>query len=138
MQLTMEDLKLCRTLASEAKEILDMIEEIRAISECVTLSSSPTGGAYGPSDKVGNGAAKSLDFQKSREETAAKFLDHVETVDSAIGRLQDSYQRRVLRLRYIRGLSWEAVQAVMNYSESRAYAIHATAIENLGIRETQE
>ena len=138
MILTMQDLKICYSLALEAREIMDMSESIRAMAERCTPSYSHGPKGSGISDKVGAGAVEIAEFWEKQIERAFSFLEHVTQVQIEINKLKDSYQRRVLQLRYIQGLPWNLVQMNVQYSESRAFYIHDQALKNLGIYESQE
>ena len=67
-------------------------------------------------------------YDKVLETTAAELL----AVETAIERLPDPTQRRLLRLHYINGLSWIAVADRMHYSERWVYELRDKALEQLG------
>lgn len=50
----------------------------------------------------------------------------------------DSVERRVMRHRYIEGLSWEQVCVAMDYSWRQTHNIHARALDRLAEREVLE
>jgi hypothetical protein len=136
MALTLQDLKICYSLALEAREIMDMAESIQAMAERCTPSCSQTPNVFVVTDKVGDGAAELSEFWKRKEGVALKYLEHVTQVEVEIEKLQDSYQRRVLRMRYLQGYSWSLIQTLVQYSERSVFDIHKRGMENLGIIES--
>ena len=133
MCLTMKDLEICHSLAVEAREILERVDAIESLATRCTFGFSEAPGISTVSDKVGDGAAELTDFIQSRRKTAQAYFDHVAAVEYAIDGLADSYQRRVLRYRYVDGLTWDNIRLLLHYAEAQTFRIHAEALKNLGI-----
>lgn len=66
-------------------------------------------------------------FERSREK-ALRILDDVEDL---IEQLSEADERTVLRLKYVRGLTWEMVATEMAWSDSTVRRIHRGAIAEL-------
>lgn len=52
-------------------------------------------------------------------------------IDLAIRRMENPNEQRVLRLRYLWGLGWEAIGEKMGYSREGAIKLHGRALPNL-------
>ena len=63
--------------------------------------------------------------KKEAELTAA--LEHIETMIDSL----EYRERRLLRARYVEGMSWEKVCVTMSYSWSRTHEIHGLALDKL-------
>jgi len=121
------------------REIEDLIRE-RAVwrerGETITqvISEMPHGG--GASDKTGEAAARiaAIDEQiLQRIGELAKFRSDIECVIAGTG---DDTLRRLLRLRYVKGLKWDAIAAIMNYSYRRVLSLHGIALGKIEIPTT--
>lgn len=64
---------------------------------------------------------------KSRDRALA-ILDEVERMEE---RLDDFDEKSVIRLRYIRGLSWDEIAREMKFGQRSVYRIHGAAIKKL-------
>lgn len=69
-------------------------------------------------------------------ETLAELYAELLPIARAIHRLEVT-ERRLIRLRYIRGLTWEQVAVEMNYSWRQVHRIHSSALKHLA-QETME
>lgn len=58
-------------------------------------------------------------------------------IEEAIAEL-DSTERRVMRHRYIEGLTWEQVCVAMDYSWRQTHNIHARALDRLAEKEVEK
>lgn len=65
------------------------------------------------------------------KEARDHFARLVTDIDTALGRLPDPDEQRLLRLRYVEGWSWTKVCLAIHYSRSQAKRIHARALEHL-------
>ena len=63
------------------------------------------------------------DYDQKREKLAAELL----SIEQAIETL-DSTERTLMRLRYIDGLSWQAIALRISYSWQQTHRIHARAL----------
>ena len=63
------------------------------------------------------------DYDQKREKLAAELL----SIEQAIETL-DSTERTLMRLRYIDGLSWQAIALRISYSWQQTHRIHTRAL----------
>lgn len=101
-----------------------------AMRTTASIASAPLGTGH-VSDKVGEGVAEYLDLEAEANRKIAGFIAHIRYVEEAIDTLDDSIQRRLLRLRYIDGRTWEQIGEAMCYSRMQLNRLHRKALENL-------
>ena len=101
--------------------------------QAVTLSDMPKCSKT-PADIIGSQVA----FQNWIDEMDINIrhkLADLEIVRSrielAIEDLDDSNQRRILRLRYFDGYNWETIACKINYSWRQTHYLHSAALENI-------
>lgn len=61
----------------------------------------------------------------------AERINHCQNIEKQIREVADERERGILVLRYIKGMKWEDVAAVVNYSIKRVHGIHVEALEHL-------
>lgn len=120
MNLTYEDLRICHSLAVEAREIMDRVDAIEAMATRMGISSC---------NENGGSAFEVEDYVQGRRRVAQAYLAHVAAVKAKIEQITNDTQRRVLQLRYVDGMRWEQIQVMMSYSQSAVYAVHKSALE---------
>ena len=129
--MTKEQLREYQNIKREAEQLQTMIEELEAplySPKSQQLTGMPHAPARGNASE--NMADKHLELldryrAKLRELNTARLL-----IEDAIDCLE-SVDRRLLRLRYIDGLTWEAVCVLMDYSWRQVHRRHAKALEKL-------
>lgn len=120
---------------AEEKDIREEIAYWESRAQKVTASWSAVPGGGKGSDKVQTGAIKVVELRDSLmgkiEELAAVRAE----IERAIGTVQDDTQRRLLRLRYIKGMTWERIAVEMNYSYRNTTRLHGFALESCNIKD---
>lgn len=86
-----------------------------------------TSGTSGLDEQVARIDAVMRRFEAARE----KALEILEEVEDMIDALGEADERTVLRMKYVRGLTWEGVATEMCWSESTVRRIHARAVAEL-------
>ena len=119
---------------AEEKDIREEIAYWESRAQKVTTSWSAVPGGGKGSDKVQTGAIKVAELRDSLmgkiEELAAVRAE----IERAIGTVQDDTQRRLLRLRYIKGMTWEKVAIEMNYTYQWVCELHGRALNKVEIK----
>ena len=123
-------------ILAEEKDIREEIAYWESKAQKVTASWSavPSGGKG--SDKVQTGAIKVAELRESLMDKINQ-LDAVRIeIERAIGTVQDDTQRRLLRLRYIKGMTLQQIAVEMHYSwrhicNIHGYALVSCKIENI-------
>lgn len=71
------------------------------------------------------------EIDKLKAEQADR-IKQCQDIEKQIRKINDEKEQRVLELRYIKGMKWEDVAAIMNYSVKRIHGIHLEALKRLG------
>lgn len=126
--MTMQELKSIRIHRKRIRELDEAIETLKSEMEKITPSMSeapckPTGG-----DKRAGQIARMVELKaekREKERLLAIALDRVETWLIVL----PEQQAKVIRARYIGGMSWERVARVTGYQKSHCRKIHDRAIK---------
>lgn len=128
---------LLRYLAIKA-QIYDLEAESsawREFGESITqkLSDMPHGSGVG--DKVGSAAAWIKHIDKQISEKFRELTEERIKIESYIEAVEDDTLRRILRLRYISGRTWEQISAAIGYSYVHTVRLHGEALAAVKIEE---
>ena len=117
-------------------EINDMLREKERIMSRLTrmtssISGMPHGG--GESDKLTDGVSKLIDLDKEIDGRVDALVDFRREIEGKISALDSDMQRRLLKLRYIDGMTWERVAVEMGYERRQICRIHGYALMSLNV-----
>ena len=115
-----------------AKREQDILEEIRKLRMDKMFPSIVNDGMpKGSSQSDLSGYAATLDdlIEKLKKERLEK-IQHLRNIENQISKMQDEDEKRVLRLRYIKGLKWEEVAVEMGRSWQHIHRIQSKALKN--------
>ena len=123
---------------AEEKDIREEIAYWESKAQKVTASWSavPSGGKG--SDKVQTGAIKVAELRESLMDKINQLAAVRIEIERAIGTVQDDTQRRLLRLRYIKGMTWERIAVEMNYGYQWICKLHGRALLLIEIKQAIE
>ena len=115
-------------ILAEEKDIREEIAYWESKAQKVTASWSavPSGGKG--SDKVQTGAIKVAELRESLMDKINQLAAVRIEIERAIGTVQDDTQRRLLRLRYIKGMTLKQIAVEMHYSWRHICNIHGYAL----------
>ena len=115
-------------ILAEEKDIREEIAYWESKAQKVTASWSavPSGGKG--SDKVQMGAIKVAELRESLIDKINQLAAERIEIERAIGTVQDDTQRRLLRLRYIKGMTLQQIAVEMHYSWRHICNIHGYAL----------
>ena len=118
-------------ILAEEKDIREEIAYWESKAQKVTASWSavPSGGKG--SDKVQMGAIKIAELRESLIDKINQLVAVRIEIERAIGTVQDDTQRRLLRRKYINGLTLEQIAVEMHYSYVHTCRIHGYALSNI-------
>lgn len=118
-------------ILAEEKDIREEIAYWESKAQKVTSSWSavPSGGKG--SDKVQMGAIKIAELRESLIDKINHLVSVRIEIERAIGTVQDDTQRRLLRRKYINGLTLEQIAVEMHYSYVHTCRIHGYALSNI-------
>lgn len=117
----------CRTLEST-------IESLRERAESITISLDPNKVQSSSKihDPIAEAAASIADTERLLAEARAESELVMNRITKAIMSVDDDRLQTLLVLRYIRGLSWEAIAEEMCYSIRQIYNLHGIALSMIG------
>lgn len=123
---------------AEEKDIREEIVYWESKAQKVTASWSavPSGGKG--SDKVQTGAIKVAELRESLMDKINQLAAVRIEIERAIGTVQDDTQRRLLRLRYIKGMTWERIAVEMHYGYQWVCKLHGRALLLIEIKQAIE
>lgn len=114
-------------LNDEIKTLEDECEEARSIVSRVTTLLSP--------DKVQTSMVSYdqklvtyLEYKMTLEKAIFKLLEVKNEIEQTIQQLEDSTYRNILRLRYIRFMTWEQIALEVCYSYRQTCRLHGEAL----------
>lgn len=118
-----------REAVAEQDRLMDEIKSWRSLAERVSpaLSCLPRGSG-GPGRMIS--AVEHINALEA--ELAEQIVERVSTrreIGQAIDRVPDNRLSRLLRLRYIEGLTWERVAVEMDYSYMQVCRLHGKALD---------
>ena len=118
-------------ILAEEKDIREEITYWESKAQKITSSWSavPSGGKG--SDKVQMGAIKIAELRESLIDKINQLVAVRIEIERAIGTVQDDTQRRLLRRKYINGLTLEQIAVEMHYSYVHTCRIHGYALSNI-------
>lgn len=118
-------------ILAEEKDIREEIAYWESKAQKITSSWSavPSGGKG--SDKVQMGAIKIAELRESLMDKINHLVAVRIEIERAIGTVQDDTQRRLLRRKYINGLTLEQIAVEMHYSYVHTCRIHGYALSNI-------
>ncbi len=93
------------------------------------MSGMPRGSDRG--DNLERMAIRVIASKERAEKARAKVLKEMDEIEAMIESLEDNEQKAVLRLRYIKGYTWEEVATRLYRSTATIYRIHGSALQEL-------
>lgn len=94
------------------KEIKAQQKRIKELEAAATSCSSKMDGVLsgkGTTDKIGNYAAQIADLKKLLDLNFKKYFYELKRVSRYIQSIEDNQMRKILTLRYIKGLTWQNI-----------------------------
>ena len=130
--MTKEQLQAYSDIKEERDHLAQKINEMEEVMCCPRsqrLDGMPRGGSvenYKREEQIDR-KAKLLELYKKKQ---AELDDLLLAIEQAIEKLEPR-ERRLIRLHYIDGRTWEQVAVAMNYSWRQVHRIHGDALEKL-------
>ena len=130
--MTKEQLRQYQNIKKEKEQIEDLIAELEA---AMTAPKGQNFDGMPFSHSIGESTVEILAVKHlellTLYKTKVKELDEaLIAVETAI-EILDPLERSLMRLRYIKGLTWEKVAVALNYSWQQTHRIHKTALDKL-------
>ena len=115
---------------SEINDLLRQREAIMARLTRVTTSYSGMPGGGG-GDTMTDVIARLIELEGEINDRIDALIALRREIEGCIRTVDSSAQRRVLRLRYIEGMTWERVALEMHYERTQVWRLHGRALAAL-------
>jgi len=124
------DIKNLRSNRSEVESLQERIMRLRSAMELGAQRLRLTPGGHDIRDRLADDMAKLDELERELIERTIQLEQDIRITELYITALPEQ-QRRVIRLRYVEGLSWREVAKVAHYSVDHCFAIHRQAIKQI-------
>lgn len=112
-------------------EIQQRIEAARAGALKATASVNAVNGSGTTTrSKVETGAIEIIDLEKQLAKIYAKLVHNRQRIQEAIEFMEDEREKRLLELRYIDHMSWNAVMFKISVSRTQSFRLHENALKH--------
>lgn len=130
--MTKEQLRAYRAIRLERDKLLDMLGELE------TTIYSPTIPKLDPAPGGGRNGASPVEIAATKhDELRTRYLQKVAELEDAMARIEkaieglDNRERTLMRLYYIKGMTWEKVCVEMFVGWGTVHRIHSEALKKL-------
>lgn len=106
------------------------IESLRGTLERTTQQMNGMPHGSDGSDKMASMVSEIVDLLGKLDERRVRIEEGMQEIERAFDALPDQ-QRRIMRLRYIEGMSWKKIARETHYAESHLIKIQRAALERL-------
>jgi len=93
------------------------------------LSHTPIENSNPNTFKIVNQIVKQEDLEDKKKDVLEKFLK----IENIINNIDDSLQRRIMKLRYLDNYKWENICVKINYSWIHTHRLHSIALSKIEI-----
>ena len=107
------------------------IESLRERAESITIAMNPDKVQSSPKihDPIAEAAAAIADNERLYAQYTAESMQVLREITEIIQRVSDDRLQTLLILRYVDGLTWEAIADEMAYEVRQIYRLHGTALQ---------
>ena len=128
--MTLRELKSIRILRKRICELDEQIEDLKSVMERATPTLSQAPCRAGEGDKRASQIARMIELKAGRREKDCLLNAIIDRVEIWLNILPEQ-QAKVIRARYIEGMSWRMVAQVTGYCKTHCEKIHDSAIKKI-------
>lgn len=110
---------------------LQMLQDLRDLSEQITPVYSLAPGGGGDGDKIGGAVAKLVDLDKDIQSDIKMLTEALAATRTLIKMLDDEKLQLILHKRYLNYQRWEVIAADLGYSWRGIHKLHSKALQEL-------
>ena len=114
----------------EIRQLERELEVWRSRAEKITPGGGEGGGG-GRSDRIQNAVGMLVELQEKLADQLAALARMREEIVREIDRVEEPQLCRLLKLRYLQGMTWEQIAVEMNYSFRQVLRMHGEALNHL-------
>ncbi len=135
--LTLNDLKICAGLRREIRDLEEIIIELREKLKSARTSafSAMPRAPRSARDTLAPMVEALLELEDMYGKRASGYYEHIRRVEIAIASLWKVEMRRIMRLKYILGLTWEEIAKKTSYDERWCRELNRRGLKMLGVDE---
>jgi hypothetical protein len=131
MWMTKKELSQLYNLSKEIKAKEEQLEQLKAIAESTTAQLSDMPHGSGVSDKIGKTVAEIADIKSLIQLKIQEYWHEYNRLMRYINDIDDSLIRQIMTLRYINGMTWNAVaDTIGGNTEDSIRMIHNRFLSN--------
>jgi DNA-directed RNA polymerase specialized sigma24 family protein len=123
--ITIDDLKNVRRQKLRVEALQERIERLRSRTEYTQRQLGECGRSDPTRDRLAEYVAELDELERELTSELISLEKKLLAVDAELAKMPEN-QEKVLRLRYVNGLSWRKVATMLNYSESHCRNINCT------------
>lgn len=128
--MTLRELKSIRILRKRICELDEQIEDLKSVMERATPTLSQAPCRAGEGDKRASQIARMIELKAGRREKDCLLNAIIDRVEIWLNILPEQ-QAKVIRARYIEGMSWRKVATATGYRKTHCEKIHDSAIKKI-------
>ena len=122
------------------QEIEARLEEITRLQSLATRTTStlkwPPSGSEVATSKIEQAIARMQEKEEHLAEEVTELLNITDAVSTAVEKIKNPVEKRILKYRYVCFFSWKQIALLMKMSNSSLFRLHASALENLSSQVT--
>ncbi len=132
---TYEDFKVCPALRHEVEDLEEAIARLREkLNKGRTSSLSITPRARGSAqDIMAPMIAALMELERMYAVRATAYYGHIRRVEIAIASIWKPEVRRIMRMKYVLGLTWDKIATRTHYDERWCRELHRRGLKIMGI-----
>lgn len=116
------------------QEIEARLEEITRLQSLATrttstLKSTPSSSGAAKS-KIEKAVAEMQEKENRLADEVAELMRITDKVSSAVEKIKNPVEKRILKYRYVSFFSWKQISLLMKMGKSNLFRLHADALEN--------
>lgn len=118
-------------------EINDLLrEKERIMARLTKMTSSVSDMPHGPHqpDKLTDGVAAIIELDAEIDRKVDELCEMRREITKQVDKMDSDKQRRVLKLRYISGMTWERIAIEMRYDRTYVWRLHGAALNSLSMQ----
>lgn len=129
--MTLRELKSIRILRKRICELDEQIEDLKSVMERATPTLSPAPCKCGNRDSRAAQIVRKIELEAERRDKMCRLYMTIDVVETWLYTLPEQ-QAKVMRARYIEGMSLPRVAEATGYSMRHCQRIHACALAKCG------
>ena len=132
--MTKQDFRDYRNLQKEIRQLKDLIREAdsRVYSPGQTRITGQPGAVHAatPGSAQERIATELFELRTSYDRAMIDLIKRSREIERVIEQIEDSTERQIMRLKYLRGYSWKRVCREIGYEWTQTHTIHRRALEH--------